>query len=84
MVKLVEVKCKYRVCSCGFMVEIMCIKGEKVGVNKEISGGNEVVHTIFPTCSTPPIVTCSTRVKAFHLYNKMFRVFHQSITCSTP
>ena len=49
-------------------------KREKVGVNMEISGGNEVVHTIFPTCSTPPIVTCSTLVKAFHLYNKMFRV----------
>ena len=59
-------------------------KREKVGVNKEISGGNEVVHTIFPTCSTPPIVTCSIRVKAFHLCNKMFRVFHQSSTCSTP
>ena len=44
-------------------------KREKVGVNMEISGGNEVVHTIFPTCSTPPIVTCSTCVKAFHLYN---------------
>ena len=59
-------------------------KRETVDVNKEISGGNEVVHIIIPTCSTPPIVTCSTRVKTFHLYNKMFRVFHQSSTCSTP
>ena len=76
--------CKYRVCSCVFMVEIMCIKGEKVGVNKGISGGNEVVHTIFPTCSTPLIVMCSTRAKAFPLYNKMFCVFHQFRTGSTP
>ena len=66
------------------MVEITCIIGEKVGVNKEIIGGNEVVDTIFPMCSTPSIVTCSTPVKAFHPYNKMFHVFHQSSTCSTP
>ena len=59
-------------------------KREKVGVNKEISGGNEVVHTIFPMCSTPPIGTCSTHVKAFHLFNKMFCVFHQFRTGSTP
>ena len=39
------------------MVEITCIIGEKVGVNKEIIGGNEVVDTIFSMCSAPPIVT---------------------------